>query len=64
MNQILPAAATIAATITQNVADMTANHIDWDEFSRRQRAAWHLVTDRQGVRDAVLDILDGPRALL
>jgi hypothetical protein len=51
--------ATIAATIAQNVADMTANLIDWDEFTRRQRAAWDLVTDRPGVRDAVLDILQG-----
>jgi hypothetical protein len=52
-------AHTIAATITQNVADMTANRIDWDEFSRRQRAAWDMTANRPGVRDAVLDILQG-----
>jgi hypothetical protein len=55
----MPTPSTIAATITQNVADMTANRIDWDEFSRRQRAAWDLTTNRPGVRDAVLDILQG-----
>jgi hypothetical protein len=59
MQPLRPIAATIAATIAQNVADMTANRIDWDEFTRRQRAAWDLVTDRPGVRDAVLDILQG-----
>jgi hypothetical protein len=59
MQSLRPTPATIAATITQNVADMTSNRIDWDEFSRRQRAAWDLVTDRPGVRDAVLDILQG-----
>lgn len=57
-----PTPATIAATITQNAADMTANRIDWDEFSRRQRAAWDLVADRPGVRDAVLDTLRGKAA--
>jgi hypothetical protein len=51
--------STIAATITQNVADMTANRIDWDEFSRRQRAAWDMTANRPDVRDAVLDILQG-----
>jgi hypothetical protein len=55
----MPTASTIAATITQNVADMTANRIDWDEFSRRQRAAWDMTTNRPDVRDAVLDILQG-----
>jgi len=59
MQPLRPTPFTIAATITQNVADMTANRIDWDEFSRRQRAAWDLVADRPGVRDAVLDILQG-----
>jgi hypothetical protein len=59
MQPLRPTPSTIAATITQNVADMTANRIDWDEFTRRQRAAWDLVTNRPGVRDAVLDILQG-----
>jgi hypothetical protein len=54
-----PTPATIAATITQNVAALAANRIDWDEFSRRQRAAWDMTVNRPGVRDAVLDILQG-----
>ncbi len=54
-----PTPSTIAATITQNVADMTSNRIDWDEFSRRQRAAWDMTANRPDVRDAVLDILQG-----
>jgi hypothetical protein len=51
-------AATIAAKINQNVADVTANRIDWNEFTRRQYAAWDLVTE--GVRDDVLEILRRP----
>jgi hypothetical protein len=51
--------STIAATIAQNVADMTSNRIDWDEFSLRQRAAWDMTVNRPDVRDAVLDILQG-----
>lgn len=59
MQPLRPIAHTIAATITQNVADMTANRIDWNEFSRRQRAAWDMTANRPDVRDAVLDILQG-----
>lgn len=33
-------AAQIAQRIAQNVADVDADRITWDEFSKRNRAAW------------------------
>jgi len=52
-----PTAATIAATIKQNVRDLNAKAIDFAEFDRRQRAAWDLVIGRPRIHDRVLDIL-------
>ena len=52
-----PAAATIAATIKQNVRDLDTKTIDTAEFSRRQRAAWDLVIGRPRIHDRVLNIL-------
>jgi hypothetical protein len=52
-----PTAATIAATIKQNVLDLNAKAIDFAEFDRRQRAAWDLVIGRPRIHDRVLDIL-------
>lgn len=49
----------IAAMIRANVAAESAGLIDWQEFSRRQRAAWDLVIGRPRVHTRVLDILHG-----
>lgn len=51
-------AAAIAATIKQNVTGLMTGRIDFDEFDRRQRAAWDTVTGRPDIRDEVLDILN------
>lgn len=52
-----PTAATISATIKQNVLDLNAKAIDFAEFDRRQRAAWDLVIGRPRIHDRVLNIL-------
>jgi hypothetical protein len=52
-----PTAATISATIKQNVRDLNAKAIDFAEFDRRQRAAWDLVIGRPRIHDRVLNIL-------
>lgn len=52
-----PTAATISATIKQNVRDLNTKAIDFAEFDRRQRAAWDLVIGRPRIHDRVLNIL-------
>jgi hypothetical protein len=52
-----PTAATISATIKQNVRDLNAKAINFAEFDRRQRAAWDLVIGRPRIHDRVLNIL-------
>ena len=54
-----PTAIQIATMIRANVADEAAGRIDWQEFTRRQRAAWDLVGDRRRVHLRVLDIICG-----
>ena len=49
----------IVAMIRANCAAESAGLIDWNEFSRRQRAAWDLVIGRPRVHTRVLDILCG-----
>ena len=47
----------IAATIKTNASEYHAGLIDFDEFNRRQRATWDMVSLEN--RDTVLDILHG-----
>ena len=52
-------AATIAAQIQANVRAFNAREIDYQEFTRRQRAAWDPVVGRSRLHDRVLALLNG-----
>jgi hypothetical protein len=51
-------AAAIAAQIQANVRAWNARAIDYQEFTRLQRAAWDPVVGRNRLHDRVLAILN------
>lgn len=46
-------AAEVKVQIDANVAAINAGEIDWDEFTRRQFAAWDRVADKPRAADMV-----------
>ena len=51
-------AAAIAAQVQANVRAWNAREIDYQEFTRRQRAAWDPVVGRNRLHDRVLAVLN------
>jgi hypothetical protein len=51
-------AAAIAAQIQANARAWNAREIDYQEFTRLQRAAWNPVVGRNRLHDLVLAILN------
>jgi len=51
-------AAAIAAQVKENTRAWNAREIDYQEFTRRQRAAWDPVVGRGRLHDRVLAALN------
>jgi len=51
-------AAAIAAQVQANMRAWNAREIDYQEFTRRQRAAWDPVVGRNRLHDRVLAVLN------
>ena len=51
-------AAAIAAQVQENMRAWNAREIDYQEFTRRQRAAWDPVVGRNRLHDRVLAALN------